>query len=229
MEKIKRGCLFIVCCLLAVALPAQTLSEQDIIKKMASAAEKTRTVRADFTQTKYSKMLKNAQTLQGKLFCELPDKLRWEASPQGSPQDPPPSPPRGRVLTPSKSPRGETCSRERLFPSGEMERGLASPRGGLEGVGWKIEGVGGKIARMIMSCVSGKCLTDSKAFQVSARCISPGEYVAELLPLKKEMKRMYAKLVLHFDVKEETVNEVELYEKNGDRTVIKLHDIRINN
>ena len=82
---------------------------------------------------------------------------------------------------------------------------------------------------MIMSCVSGKCLTDSKAFQVSARSIRPGEYEAELLPLKKEMKRMYAKLVLHFDVKEETVNEVELYEKNGDRTVIKLHDIRINN
>ncbi|MBR4188008.1 MAG: outer membrane lipoprotein carrier protein LolA [Bacteroidaceae bacterium] len=206
MEKIKRGCLFIVCCLLAVALPAQTLSEQDIIKKMASAAEKTRTVRADFTQTKYSKMLKNAQTSQGKLFCELPDKLRWEASPQASPQDPPPSPPRGRV-----------------------SRQEASPRGGLEGVGWKTDGVGGKIARMIMSCVSGKCLTDSKAFQVSARCIRPGEYVAELLPLKKEMKRMYAKLVLHFDVKEETVNEVELYEKNGDRTVIKLHDIRINN
>ncbi|MBR4515901.1 MAG: hypothetical protein IKO60_00750 [Bacteroidaceae bacterium] len=99
----------------------------------------------------------------------------------------------------------------------------------MEGVSGKTEGVGGKIARMIMSCVSGKCLTDSKAFQVSARCIRPGEYVAELLPLKKEMKRMYAKLVLHFDVKEETVNEVELYEKNGDRTVIKLHDIRINN
>ena len=224
MEKIKRGCLFIVCCLLAVALPAQTLSEQDIIKKMASAAEKTRTVRADFTQTKYSKMLKNAQTLQGKLFCELPDKLRWEASPQGSPQDPPPSPPRGRVSRQEASPRGN-C------PLKAEQLGSVSDGGpkGLEGVGWKIEGVGGKIARMIMSCVSGKCLTDSKAFQVSARCISPGEYVAELLPLKKEMKRMYAKLVLHFDVKEETVNEVELYEKNGDRTVIKLHDIRINN
>ena len=200
MEKIKRGCLFIVCCLLAVALPAQTLSEQDIIKKMASAAEKTRTVRADFTQTKYSKMLKNAQTSQGKLFCELPDKLRWEASPQ--------------TASPQPSPVGE---------------GEVLPfRGGFRR-GWKTEGVGGKIARMIMSCVSGKCLTDSKAFQVSARCIRPGEYEAELLPLKKEMKRMYAKLVLHFDVKEETVNEVELYEKNGDRTVIKLHDIRINN
>lgn len=200
MEKIKRGCLFIVCCLLAVALPAQTLSEQDIIKKMASAAEKTRTVRADFTQTKYSKMLKNAQTSQGKLFCELPDKLRWEASPQASP----------------KGEGGQT------LPNPPIRNGVLPLTG-------KIEGVGGKIARMIMSCVSGKCLTDSKAFQVSARSIRPGEYEAELLPLKKEMKRMYAKLVLHFDVKEETVNEVELYEKNGDRTVIKLHDIRINN
>ena len=221
MEKIKRGCLFIVCCLLAVALPAQTLSEQDIIKKMASAAEKTRTVRADFTQTRYSKMLKNAQTSQGKLFCELPDKLRWEASPQASPQDPPPSPPRPLP----NLPEGRLPA-AKLSPSGEMEGGLGERQ---EGVSGKIEGVGGKIARMIMSCVSGKCLTDSKAFQVSARCIRPGEYVAELLPLKKEMKRMYAKLVLHFDVKEETVNEVELYEKNGDRTVIKLHDIRINN
>ena len=203
MEKIKRGCLFIVCCLLAVALPAQTLSEQDIIKKMASAAEKTRTVRADFTQTKYSKMLKNAQTSQGKLFCELPDKLRWEASPRKGARS------KEQGAREYQQPEQYSCS--------------------LPPAPCPLKGVGGKIARMIMSCVSGKCLTDSKAFQVSARCIHPGEYVAELLPLKKEMKRMYAKLVLHFDVKEETVNEVELYEKNGDRTVIKLHDIRINN
>jgi len=211
VEKIKRGCLFIVCCLLAVALPAQTLSEQDIIKKMASAAEKTRTVRADFTQTKYSKMLKNAQTSQGKLFCELPDKLRWEARKGARSKE--------QGAREYQQPEQYSCS---LPPAPcPLKGGVHTPpKGGR---------VGGKIARMIMSCVSGKCLTDSKAFQVSARSIRPGEYVAELLPLKKEMKRMYAKLVLHFDVKEETVNEVELYEKNGDRTVIKLHDIRINN
>ena len=213
MEKIKRGCLFIVCCLLAVALPAQTLSEQDIIKKMASAAEKTRTVRADFTQTKYSKMLKNAQTSQGKLFCELPDKLRWEASPRKGA--------RSKEQGAREYQQPEQGAREYQQP----EQYSCS----LPPAPCPLKGVGGKIARMIMSCVSGKCLTDSKAFQVSARCIRPGEYEAELLPLKKEMKRMYAKLVLHFDVKEETVNEVELYEKNGDRTVIKLHDIRINN
>ena len=83
------------------------------------------------------------------------------------------------------------------------------------------------MARMIMNSVAGKCLTDSKAFQVSAKEM-PTEYVATLLPLKKEMKRLYTKLVLHFDIKQSTVTEVELHEKNGDRTIIELHDIQIN-
>lgn len=85
----------------------------------------------------------------------------------------------------------------------------------------------GEMARMIMNSVAGKCLTDNKAFQVSAKEM-PTEYVATLLPLKKEMKRFYAKLVLHFDLKQSTVTEVELHEKNGDQTIIELHDIRIN-
>ena len=80
---------------------------------------------------------------------------------------------------------------------------------------------------MIMNSVAGKCLTDSKAFQVSAKEM-PTEYVATLIPLKKDMKRMYAKIVLHFDTKQSTVTEVELHEKNGDRTIIELHGIHIN-
>lgn len=85
----------------------------------------------------------------------------------------------------------------------------------------------GEMARMIMNSVAGKYLGDSKSFQVTAKEM-PTEYVATLVPLKKEMKRIYAKLVLHFDLKQSTVTEVELCEKSGDRTVIDLHDIRIN-
>lgn len=85
----------------------------------------------------------------------------------------------------------------------------------------------GEMARMIMNSVAGKCLTDNKAFQISAKEM-PTEYVATLLPLKKEMKRFYVKLVLHFDLKQSTVTEIELHEKNGDQTIIELHDIRIN-
>jgi outer membrane lipoprotein carrier protein len=83
------------------------------------------------------------------------------------------------------------------------------------------------MARLIMNSVAGKSLTDNTAFEVSAEAL-PTEYVATLLPLRKEMKRMYAKLVLHFDIKQSTVNKVELHEKNGNRTVIELHDIQTN-
>ena len=91
----------------------------------------------------------------------------------------------------------------------------------------KGQGFAGSIARLIMNSVAGKCLTDAKAFQVTAKEMPTG-YEATLVPLKKEMKRMFTRLVLHFDVRQSTVTEVELHEKNGDSTIIELHDIHIN-
>ena len=83
------------------------------------------------------------------------------------------------------------------------------------------------MARLIMNSVTGKSLTDSSMFQVTAE-EKPTEYVATLVPQRNEMKRIFTKLVLHFDLKQSTVTEVELHEKNGDQTIIELHDIRIN-
>jgi len=89
----------------------------------------------------------------------------------------------------------------------------------------KGKGLVGSIARLIMNSVAGKCLTDDKAFLVTAKEIPTG-YEATLVPLKKEMKRMFTRLVLRFDVRQSTVTEVELHERNGDSTIIELHDIQ---
>ena len=190
----KRYLLVIGYWLLITALSAQGLSEQKIIEKMTSAAEKIKTVQCDFTQTKQSKMLKGEQVSKGKMFCQQPDKLRWEYT----------------------SPRPST-----LVLEGTEARLL---KGNEQGARNKFIG---EMARMIMNSVAGKCLTDSKSFQVSAKEL-PTKYVATLVPQKKDMKRLYTKLVLHFDIKQETVTEIELHEKNGDKTLIELHDIRIN-
>ena len=179
---IRRLTLPILCSLISIPLFAQSISEQEIIQRMAAAAEKIETVRCDFTQTKHMKMLKGEQVSKGKMFCQQPDQLRWEYI----------------------SPRAKTIT----YPS---------PKGRMEGA----------MARMIMNSVAGKCLTDNKTFQISAQEL-PTEYVATLIPLRKDMKRIYAKLVLHFDIQQSTVTEVELHEKNGDRTIIELHDIQIN-
>ena len=190
----KRYILFTIYCLLFTVLAAQGLSEQKIIEKMASAAEKIKTVECNFTQTKQSKMLSKPQMSEGKMFCQQPDKLRWEYT----------------------SPRASTLVLEgteaRLLKGNEQEARNKFI---------------GEMARMIMNCVAGKNLTDNKTFQVSAKEM-PTEYVATLVPQRKDMKRRYTKLVLHYDLKQETVTEIELHEKNGDRTLIELHDISIN-
>ena len=190
----KRYILFTIYCLLFTVLAAQGLSEQKIIEKMASAAEKIKTVECNFTQTKQSKMLSKPQMSEGKMFCQQPDKLRWEYT----------------------SPRASTLVLEgteaRLLNGNEQEARNKFI---------------GEMARMIMNCVAGKNLTDNKTFQVSAKEM-PTEYVATLVPQRKDMKRLYTKLVLHYDLKQETVTEIELHEKNGDRTLIELHDISIN-
>ena len=190
----KRYILFTIYCLLFTVLAAQGLSEQKIIEKMASAAEKIKTVECNFTQTKQSKMLSKPQMSEGKMFCQQPDKLRWEYT----------------------SPRASTLVLEgteaRLLKGNEQEARNKFI---------------GEMARMIMNCVAGKNLTDNKTFQVSAKEM-PTEYMATLVPQRKDMKRLYTKLVLHYNLKQETVTEIELHEKNGDRTLIELHDISIN-
>ena len=42
------------------------------------------------------------------------------------------------------------------------------------------------------------------------------------------MKQMFPKLILHFNAKKSVVNNVELYDKNGEKTIIELKNIRIN-
>ena len=190
----KRYILFTVYCLLFTVLAAQGLSEQKIIQKMTASAEKIKTVQCNFTQTKQSKLLKEAQVSKGKMLCQQPDKLRWEYT----------------------SPRPST-----LVLEGNEARLLKGTDQGT-----KSKFIGG-MARMIMNSVAGKCLTDSKTFSVTTKEM-PTEYVATLVPQKKDMKRLYSKLILHYNIKQETVTGVELHEKNGDKTLIELHDIRIN-
>ena len=180
---------------LPTGLFAQSLSEPEIIQKMSVTAKAIKSVRCDFTQTKHSKMLKDAQVSKGKMFCKQPDKLRWEYT----------SPKASALILDGTDVRIEEGGKEKEAKNKFI----------------------GEMARMIMNSVAGKYLTDGKAFQVSAKEM-PEKYVATLVPLRKDMKRMYSKLVLHFDIKQSTVTEVELHEKNGDRTIIELNGIHIN-
>lgn len=85
-----------------------------------------------------------------------------------------------------------------------------------------------EIARIMMNSVTGQCLTDKTEFSVKLYTEGKNAVVADLTPLKKQMKQMFVKIRLHFDRTAKTVNRVEMYEKGGDFTVIELLDIKKN-
>lgn len=83
-----------------------------------------------------------------------------------------------------------------------------------------------EIVQIMLSSVVGNCL-DDKNFKSSLKATA-GEYVATLTPERKNMKQMFRQIVLHFDRKNACVRLVELIEKNDDRTIIELNNIRMN-
>lgn len=83
-----------------------------------------------------------------------------------------------------------------------------------------------EIVQIMLSSVVGNCL-DDKNFK-STLSTTATEYVATLVPERKNMKQMFRKIVLRFDRKNACVQCVELTEKNDDRTVIEMNNIHLN-
>lgn len=177
---------------------AQRTDEAEIRQKISGVASKMKTMECDFVQTKHLKMLSEKMVSRGKMYYSQPDMLRWEYQ---SPYS------YIFILNGSKvllknSRRSDVVdvNRNKVFK---------------------------EIARIMMNSVVGKSLTDEKDFKVSMSATA-GEWIATLLPQRKDMKQMFQKIVLHFSKQKTMVSTVELIEKKGDRTVIELKNVKSN-
>lgn len=177
---------------------AQNVDEAKVKQQINSVASKMKTMRCDFVQTKYLKMLNDKMVSKGRMYYQQSDKLRWEyTSPyayafvlNGS-----------KVLI-SKGKRNDVVNvnQSKFFK---------------------------EIARIMMNSVVGKCLTDTKDFRTSITG-SQSEYVVTLYPKQKQLQQMFQKIILHFSRQKSMVSKVELVEKKGDRTLIELLNVKTN-
>lgn len=181
-----------------IPLSAQQLTEEQIKQKVNQTASAMKTMQCDFVQTKHLKMLNNDFVSHGKMYYQQSNKLRWEYT----------------------SPYSYTfiLNNDQVLLKNKQRNDL---------VDVKQNKLFKEIVRIMMSSVIGNCLTDDKNYKVSVAAIG-NEWVATLLPQRKDMKQMFQKLVLHFHAKKSVVNTVELYDKNGEKTIIELKNIRIN-
>ena len=83
-----------------------------------------------------------------------------------------------------------------------------------------------ELGRMISRTVSGEALSDG-SFDTRLQ-VSDGEWVVTLIPLRKDVKRMWSSFVLHYDPVRRCAVRIEIEEGSDERTAVESSQIRIN-
>lgn len=198
--EIKMKKVFILIYILSLIHILPIVGQDEIIvrKKISQATSAIKTMQCDFVQTKHLRLLKDDMVSIGKMYYQQSNHLRWEYT---TPYSYTFIINNDKVLIKSKQ-RNDVIDvkQNKLFK---------------------------EIARIMMNSVVGNCLNDEKSFR-STISVGSDEWIATLLPLRKDIKQMFHKIVLNINPKLAIVTKMELMEKNGDMTVIDLKNVRIN-
>lgn len=170
-----------------------------VTKKVNDAAASVNTLHCTFVQTKRLQMLGDKLVSEGEMYYKRSNMLRWEYK----------KPYEylfvlnadNVLLQSSKTKNKVNVAQNKIFQ---------------------------QIAKIMVSSVTGKCLTDRNNFESTIQQTKDGQYVASLKPLGKEIKQMFANIQLYFNKQQTMVEKVVMTEANGDTTVIQLNVVSIN-
>ncbi len=169
--------------------------KQEVIARINSAVSRLRTMSCSFVQTKHLSLLSDKMVSEGRMYYSQPDRLRWEYT---SPY---------KYLF--------------IFNGNKVYVGNDSRKDVIDTNTNKIFK---EVARIMMSTVTGTALSNAADFDTEA-AEEKGSWVVTLVPRKKEMRRMFAKITMTFSKSASMISELSIYEKNGDRTDIKFKDV----
>lgn len=178
---------------------AQTPQQSEIIKQINEASAQMHSLECDFVQTKFLNILDDKMVSKGKMYYQQADKLRWEYV----------SPYAYTFILNENQVLLKNDNRSDIIDVNQNK-------------------IFKEIARIMMNSIVGNCLSDEKAFKTSVE-VAGKDWVATLIPLKRDMKQMWNRLVLHIDSDLKVVYKVEMHEPSGDYTIIDLINIATNN
>lgn len=187
-----------LCSLQAIAAGMTTQQKSEAIAKINNAASGLKSMSCNFVQTKYLSLLSDKMVSEGKMYYRQSDKLRWEYT----------------------SPYSYLFifNGSKVYVGGKNRKDV---------IDTNTNKIFKEVARIMMSTVTGKALSNSTDFNVDIET-SGNNWTVTLVPKKKDIKQMFTKIVLTFTKSDTMISEINIYEKNGDRTNIKLKDITTN-
>jgi outer membrane lipoprotein carrier protein len=188
----------------SIGLSAQSMrlateqQKKEMTATISRVSSSMKTMQCSFVQTKHLSIMNDKLVSKGKMFYKQSSQLRWQYV----------------------SPYSYTF----IINGNKVMMQSASRRNVID---VKSSRLFKSITKIMMNSVTGRSLSNSSDFKVRMFTCG-GEWMAELTPMKKEMKQMFKVIKLYFDVKRAIVSTVEMVEKSGDNTVIRLNNVQIN-
>lgn len=198
MKKLITILLALICTLSVYGAKLTASQKQSIISRINKAASGLKTMSCSFTQTKHLSMLNDKMVSGGKMYYKQPNKLRWE------------------YTTPYQY--------LFIFNGTKVYVGNKSRKNVID---TNTNRVFKEVARIMMSTVTGTALSKSNEFTIDV-AETNSSWQVTLVPKKKEVKKMFSQIILIFNKSNLMIAEINIYEKNNDRTNIKLKGISTN-
>lgn len=180
--------------------PVPADEQSSIVALIKEATSGTKTIKADFVQEKTMQLLGSKMISRGKMLYVRPSSFRWEYV---SPYSYIFAIADGKVIIKSAQGKSEIDIRQsKLFA---------------------------EIASIMMGSVTGESLEESKDFTFSLFSSADKKlYMAELTPVKKEIKQMFKAVKLFFLPDKKVVDKIIMTDRSGDETIIELKNIVLN-
>lgn len=182
----------------AMAAPLTPRQKQQAVEAISRAVAGMETMQCTFVQTKHMSMLNDRLVSHGTMHYRQPDKLRWEYT---RPYD---------YLF--------------VFNGAKVYMGNRSRKNVIDTASNRLFR---EIAGIMMNTVTGKALADPESFSMDVEAEGQAWHVT-LVPKKKEMRRMFQRVVLVFNRADAAILGENIYEKNGDLTEIQMSDVTKN-
>ena len=174
-------------------VPATPEQKQLMLDKITDASAKMESLICDFEQVKDLSILEEKMISKGKMYYRNDNRLRWEYF----------------------SPYIYT------FILNDKKVITQAENGKKNEIDIKSSRVFQEIIKIMMSGINGNGLKDTKSFSVNYFW-SENLWSVHLIPIQKEMKKMFSTIKLTFNVKDYTVDKVDMNDENGDTTTILL-------
>ena len=199
MKKLLLSLMFVAVSLMVTAQTQLSESQtQEVIRQLTQVASTMQSMQCRFVQEKTSSMLAEPSVAEGRMHYAAPDRMRWE------------------YATPYAF--ALVVNGERLV---KVTDGKAEV---LEGnAGRMYQGM----VNLIMGSASGKKLFDTSVFDI-VFYDDNGFWRADMTPKRRDMKRMFSQLVFRFDKKTNGISRVEFVSANGDITLIRFEEMKVN-